>query len=103
VAGRPALLLPGFGYPSRFAVDAWARRFRRQFKQEPGVTFYQVPVYGGADAWKRSVGFRDPDAAYLILLDAEGHVAWLHAGPFDEGAYRELSSEVLNLCASVAR
>jgi hypothetical protein len=30
-AGRVALLLLGFSYNSRFAVEAWARTFREQF------------------------------------------------------------------------
>jgi hypothetical protein len=43
------------------------------------------------------VGFRDPKAAYLILLDASGRVAWRYAGGFDEQTYHALSSEVLRL------
>ena len=46
------------------------------------------------DAWKQRVGFRDPKAAYLILLDGSGRVARRYAGSFDEQAYRGLSSEV---------
>ncbi len=126
--GRVTLLLLGFTYDSRFAVEAWAKRFLEQFKADPRVTFYEVPmigglarmgkwfinggmrrgtpkedyehvitVYGGADPWKRRVGFRDPDAAYLILLDAGGRVAWRYSGVVDEQAYSALSSEVSRL------
>ena len=129
-SGRVALLLLGFTYDSRLAVEAWAGRFREQFKTEPRVTFYEVPmigglarmgkwfidggmrrgtpkqdyervitVYGGTDPWKRRVGFRDPNAAYLVLLDASGRVAWRHAGAFDAPAYQALSSEVSRLLA----
>jgi hypothetical protein len=50
-----------------------------------------ITVYGGTDAWKKRVGFQSPDAAYLILLDKNGVVRWLHGGPFDEGTYRSLN------------
>jgi hypothetical protein len=127
-SGHVALLLLGFTYDSRFAVEAWATRFREQFKTEPRVTFYEIPmigglarmgkwfidggmrrgtqkqdyehvitVYGGTDPWKQRVGFRDPKAAYLILLDASGRVAWRHTGMVDEQVYRALSSEVSRL------
>jgi len=128
--GRIALLLLGFTYDSRFAVEAWAGKFREQFEADSRVTFYEIPmigglarlgkwfidsgmrrgtpkadhehvitVYGGTDAWKRRVGFRDPDAAYLILLDQGGRVAWRHAGGLDDAAFQELSSAVARLLA----
>ena len=127
-AGRVALLLLGFSYDSRFAVEAWAGRFRGQFHTDPRVTFYEIPmigglammgkwfidggmrrgtpkddyervitVYGGTNRWKQRVGFRDPKAAYPILLDSSGRVAWHHAGGFDEQAYHALSSEIVRL------
>ena len=127
-AGRVALLLLGFSYDSRFAVEAWARTFREQFHRDPRVTFYEIPmigglawmgkwfiergmrrgtpkedyenvvtVYGGERLWKQRVGFGDPKAAYLILLDGAGRVAWHYAGGPDEQACHALSSEVLRL------
>ena len=45
--GRVALLLLGFTYESRFAVEAWAERFREQFGSDQRVTFYEVPMIGG--------------------------------------------------------
>jgi hypothetical protein len=127
-SGRVALLLLGFTYDSRFAVEAWARRFRERFGTDPRVTFYEIPmigglarmgkwfidggmrrgtpkedyehvitVYGGTDPWKRRVGFRDPRAAYLILLDMSGRVAWRYAGGLDERMFQALASEVSRL------
>ena len=58
-----------------------------------------ITVYGGTGPWKQRVGFQDPDAAYLILLDEGGKVAWRYAGGPDEEAYRTLSSEVSRLLA----
>jgi len=129
-SGRVALLLLGFTYDSRFAVEAWAKKFREQFETDPSVTFYEIPmigglarlgkwfidsgmrrgtpktdyehvitVYGGTDAWKQRVGFGDPKAAYLILLDRSGRVAWRYAGGLDKEAYEALSSEVSRLLA----
>jgi hypothetical protein len=56
-----------------------------------------MTVYGGTEPWKRRVGFRDPDAAYLILLDKSGRVAWSSAGGVSEQTYRALSTEVSRL------
>ena len=46
-SGRVALLLLGFTYDSRFAVEAWAKRFRRDYDTDPRVTFYEIPMIGG--------------------------------------------------------
>ncbi len=46
-SGRVALLLFGFTYQSRFAVEAWTKRFREEFEQYPQVTFYEIPMIGG--------------------------------------------------------
>ena len=129
-SGQVALLMLGFTYESRFAVEAWAKRFRQDFGMEPQVAFFEIPmigglarmgkwfidggmrrgtpksdywnvitVYGGTDAWKQRVGFRDPNAAYLILLDPSGKVAWRHAGGFADEPYAALSSRVSGLRA----
>jgi hypothetical protein len=127
-SGRVALLLLGFTYDSRFAVEAWAKKFRAQFETGRGVTFYEIPmigglaklgkwfidsgmrrgtpsadyehvitVYRGADVWKQRVGFGDPNAAYVILLDSTGRVAWRYAGGFDEQAFHALAAAVAKL------
>jgi hypothetical protein len=46
-SGHVALLLFGFSYDSRFAVEAWAKRFRTDFEKNPQVTFYEIPMIGG--------------------------------------------------------
>lgn len=46
-SGRIALLLFGFTYQSRFAVEAWAKRFRGEFEKNPQVTYYEIPMIGG--------------------------------------------------------
>ena len=46
-SGRVALLAMGFTYNSRFAVEAWIGRFRKDFGDNPQVTFYEIPLIGG--------------------------------------------------------
>ncbi len=46
-SGRVALLALGFTYNSRFPVEAWIRRFRKDFGSDPHVTFYEIPMIGG--------------------------------------------------------
>ena len=46
-SGRVALLLLGFSYDSRYAVEEWAKKFREQFDKDPRVTFYEIPMIGG--------------------------------------------------------
>ena len=58
-----------------------------------------ITVYGGTDAWKQRVGFKDPNAAYLVLLDQHGKVAWRYAGAFAEDPYKALSSNISRLLA----
>lgn len=127
-SGRVALLAMGFTYDSRFAVEAWIGRLRKDFGDNPQVTFYEVPmiggmarlgkwfidsgmrrgtprkdhenvitVYGGTDPWKQRLGFRSPDAAYLVLLDQRGVVRWRRSGVFDEAAYNGLAIQVAAL------
>jgi len=46
-AGKSALVMMGFTYDSRFEVEKWAERFRREFGANERVTFFEVPVIGG--------------------------------------------------------
>lgn len=46
-SGRAALLALGFTYESRFAVEAWVGRFRKDFGDSQHVTFYEIPMIGG--------------------------------------------------------
>ena len=113
-AGKVAVVMLGFTYDSRFAVEAWGEWFRETIGVGDDTTFYEVPmiggmgrlgrwfidsgmrrgtpkelhenvitVYGGTGDWKRRVGFGAKVAAYLVLLDREGSVRWMHAGDFD--------------------
>ncbi len=50
-SGHAALLLFGFSYDSRFAVEAWVKRFRTDFGNHPQVSFYEIPMIGGMARW----------------------------------------------------
>lgn len=45
--GKVAMYLVGFSYESRFAVEAWAERYKKDFGSNPAITFFEVPVIGG--------------------------------------------------------
>ena len=126
-AGKSALVMMGFTYDSRFAVEKWAEQFIREFGANDTLTFFEVPViggmgrmakwfidsgmrkgtpkalhenvitvYGGADRWKKAMGFSkaDEDAAYLALLGPDGRVQWMHRGAFTDEAMAALKTAV---------
>jgi len=75
--GRVTLLLLGFTYKSRFAVEAWASRFRAQFQSDPGMTFYEIPMIGGLARlakWFIDTGMRrgTPEADYEHVITVYG-------------------------------
>jgi hypothetical protein len=79
-------MLGGLARLARPFIDGGMRKGTPQELHENVIT-----VYGGGGPWKKRTGYRDPDAAYLILIDEAGHVAWLHAGAFQEAAFGELA------------
>jgi hypothetical protein len=77
-SGRVALLVLGFSYDSRYAVEEWAKKFREQFDKDPRVTFYEIPMIGGMarmGKWFIDSGMRrgTPKADY-------GHVITVYGG-----------------------
>ena len=44
--------------------------------------------YGGTGDWKTRLRVVNDKLAYLVLLDPEGRVRWLHAGMLDEARSR---------------
>jgi hypothetical protein len=81
-SGRVALLLLGFTYESRFAVEAWAGRFRLDFGGDSRVTFYEIPMIGGLarlGKWFIDSGMRrgTPQADYENVITVYGGTeAW---------------------------
>ncbi len=56
-------------------------------------------VWTDVGAWRKRLGVRDPDLAYLILLDREGRVAWSGTGAPDLGGFDALVTRVRELVA----
>lgn len=82
-------VLGGMARAARPFIDGGMRRGTPKALHENVIT-----VYGGANDWKLRLGFREPDDAYLLLLDPAGHIVWRHAGPFREEDYAILADEV---------
>jgi hypothetical protein len=87
-------MIGGVATLGKWFIDGGMRRGTPKSDQENVMT-----VYGGTDPWKQRVGFQDPKAAYLILIDQNGKVVWRYAGSLDEKPYQTLSSQVVRLLA----
>jgi len=88
-------MIGGMARMGKWFIDSGMRRGTPKADHENVIT-----VYGGTDAWKQRVGFHDPAAAYLVLIDQHGRVAWRSAGSLDEQRYGALSSEVSRLLSA---
>jgi hypothetical protein len=58
-----------------------------------------ITVYGGTGDWKQRLSYstRHEDDAYLLVLDKQGVVRWLHHGVFDQSRAEELKGLLLSL------
>jgi len=58
-----------------------------------------ITVYGGTSEWKQRLSYstRHEDDAYLIVLDTQGVVRWLHHGVFDQSRADELKGLLTSL------
>ena len=89
-AGRVALLMLGFTYDSRFQVEAWANRFRRDFGSEPRVTFFEIPMIGGlakVGKWFIDGGMRrgtPPGDRQNVITVYSGSEDWKRRVGFDD-------------------
>ena len=88
-------MIGGMARMGKWFIDSGMRRGTPKADHENVIT-----VYGGTDAWKQRVALSDPKAAYLILIDQHGRVAWRSAGSLDEQRYSTLSSEVSRLLSA---
>jgi hypothetical protein len=74
---------------ARWFIDRGMRR-----GTAPDLHEHVVTVYGGTGPWKERLGVVDEDLAYLVLLDREGRIRWLHAGMFDESQLMDLRTAI---------
>lgn len=64
-----------------------------------------ITVYGGTGEWKKRLSYSPAheDDAYLVVLDREGVVRWLHHGGFDISRSDELKALLASLVRPVNR
>ena len=64
-----------------------------------------ITVYGGTGDWKQRLSYSPAhqDDAYLVVLDREGVVRWLHRGGFDISRAAELKALLASLARPVER
>lgn len=82
-------MIGGIARLGKWFIDSGMRRGTPKQDQEHVIT-----VYGSTGAWKKAVGFKNPNAAYLLLLDRRGNVRWQYSGSYDESAYKALAAEM---------
>ena len=85
-------MIGGLATLGKWFIDSGMRRGTPRGDYEHVIT-----VYGPTEVWKQRVGYADPNAAYLILLDATGKVAWRYAGGSDDRVYEALCLHVSEL------
>lgn len=56
-----------------------------------------VPILQGEAELKKLVGYKEPDDAYLVVLDQSGRIAQQMHGPFADLAYQQLRREIQTL------
>jgi hypothetical protein len=88
-------VIGGMGRLGRWFIDAGMRRGTPRALHENVIT-----VYGGSDRWKRRLAVTADKDAYLLVLDAQGVVRWMHHGPFDEERARDLRTAIDALAGS---
>jgi len=85
-------MIGGLARLGKWFIDSGMRKGTPKEKHENVIT-----VYGGVEPWKKRVEYKDPKAAYLILIDRQGIVRWLHSGPFDAAQFANLAALVNQL------
>jgi hypothetical protein len=53
-----------------------------------------VPILHGESELKQLVGYKEPDDAYVVVLDPSGQIAGQMHGPFTEAAFAHLRDEL---------
>ena len=82
-------VIGGMGRMAKWFIDSGMRKGTPKELHENVIT-----VYGGADRWKKAMGFSKDheDAAYLALIGADGRVRWLHRGGVTDEAMEALKA-----------
>ena len=56
-----------------------------------------VPILQGESELKKLVSYKEPDDAYLVVLDPSGQIARQIHGPFSDATYEQLRKEIQTL------
>ena len=93
-------MIGGLGTLGRWFID---RGMRKGTPVE--LHDHVITVYGGTGDWKQRLAYSPAheDDAYLVVLDREGVVRWLHHGGFDTSRADELKSLLASLVRPVNR
>lgn len=121
---QPVLLIVGFSRASRDPCRAWSERWRQAnpvdglavyqvavIDDVPGLLrglvargirkgvppalhdrFLLVTEHG--EAWRKQAAYAEPDAAYLLLFDAQHELRWHASEPLGEASWRALLAAV---------
>jgi hypothetical protein len=84
-------MIGGMGRLAKWFINSGMRKGTPKDLHENVIT-----VYGGTGDWKARLGYADSasDDAYLVLLDRQGIVRWLHHGPFDQAVADTLAAQI---------
>ena len=87
-------MIGGFAKLGRWFIDSGMRNGTPEELHEHVIT-----VYSKTGDWKKRLGHSqaNEDDAFLILLDRDGIVRWLHHGPFEPTRAGELTSMLASL------
>jgi hypothetical protein len=82
-------VIGGMGRMAKWFIDSGMRKGTPKALHENVIT-----VYGGADRWKKAMGFTKAHekSAYLALLGPDGRIQWMHHGGCTEEALGELKA-----------
>jgi hypothetical protein len=80
-------VIGGMGRMAKWFIDSGMRKGTPKALHENVIT-----VYGGADRWKKAMGFTKAHekSAYLALLGPDGRIQWMYHGGYSEDAMRAL-------------
>jgi len=56
-----------------------------------------VPILQHEQELKQFVNYKEPDDAYLVVLDSSGQVVLQRHGPFNDAAYAQLKKDIQSL------
>lgn len=85
-------MIGGMAMMGKWFINSGMRRGTPKVNHENVIT-----VYGGVGDWKKRLAYKEEDAAYLLLIDKSGSVAWKYTGPYDAAQYPPLASKLKSL------